>query len=153
MIRSIGVEKVPTWALCYLINGDISDLNNDEIEMVDEWVRNYPHHGSLIFDVIDSEFFSPCPAFGKACTVSYVGLFDESLVTGDDAKRMLSEILSSETDGEFPTHIGYAGYYSEIDAGGTERWTAFENIGGDLNIEGVDSKNAAIDYVSYFFHE
>ena len=31
------VEKIPTWALAYLINGDPSGLEDEDIAMVDKW--------------------------------------------------------------------------------------------------------------------
>ena len=34
-------EKIPTWSLCYLINGDATALTDDEIRMVDEWVSQW----------------------------------------------------------------------------------------------------------------
>ena len=34
-------EKIPTWSLCYLINGDATALTDEEIRMVDEWVRRW----------------------------------------------------------------------------------------------------------------
>lgn len=35
-------EKIPTWSLCYLINGDATALTDEEIRMVDEWVSQCP---------------------------------------------------------------------------------------------------------------
>ena len=34
-------EKIPTWSLCYLINGDATALTDEEIRMVDEWVSKW----------------------------------------------------------------------------------------------------------------
>ena len=31
-------KSVPTWALCYLINGDKTGLEDDEIRMVNDWM-------------------------------------------------------------------------------------------------------------------
>ena len=31
-----SIEAIPTWALCYIINGDTSGLTDEEIRMVDE---------------------------------------------------------------------------------------------------------------------
>ena len=33
------MEAIPTWALCYIINGDASGLTDEEIRMVDEAMR------------------------------------------------------------------------------------------------------------------
>lgn len=35
-----STEKIPTWALCYLINSDPSGLTDKEIAMVDRWCEN-----------------------------------------------------------------------------------------------------------------
>ena len=34
-----SIEAIPTWALCYIINGDASGLTDEEISMVDEAIR------------------------------------------------------------------------------------------------------------------
>lgn len=34
-----SIETIPTWALCYIINGDASGLTDEEIRMVDEAIR------------------------------------------------------------------------------------------------------------------
>ena len=34
-----SIEAIPTWALCYIINGDASGLTDEEIRMVDEAIR------------------------------------------------------------------------------------------------------------------
>ena len=33
-------EPIPTWALCYLINGARTGLNENEIAMIDKWYAN-----------------------------------------------------------------------------------------------------------------
>jgi len=30
-------EKIPTWSLGYIINGDMTGLTDEEIRMIDEW--------------------------------------------------------------------------------------------------------------------
>lgn len=30
-------EPIPTWALCYLINGDSTGLTENDIAMIDNW--------------------------------------------------------------------------------------------------------------------
>ena len=30
-----SIEAIPTWSLCYIINGDASGLTDEEIRMVD----------------------------------------------------------------------------------------------------------------------
>ena len=34
-----SIEAIPTWSLCYIINGDASGLTDEEIRMVDEAIR------------------------------------------------------------------------------------------------------------------
>lgn len=34
-------ERIPTWSLCYLINGDASGLTEEETGIVDAWVCNW----------------------------------------------------------------------------------------------------------------
>ena len=31
------MEKIPTWSLGYIINGDMTGLTDEEIRMIDEW--------------------------------------------------------------------------------------------------------------------
>lgn len=35
------VEKVPTWAIGYMVNGDPTGLEDDEIKEIDEWMGKY----------------------------------------------------------------------------------------------------------------
>lgn len=77
-------EKVPVWALPYIFNGDSDGLNDDEISMVDEWVKTnrlwivtpipYDSNGKRLEGTSDPnvhypEYFSNCPAFGLPCNV------------------------------------------------------------------------------------
>ena len=36
-----SIEAIPTWSLCYIINGDASGLTDEEIRMVDEAITIY----------------------------------------------------------------------------------------------------------------
>lgn len=61
---------VPTWALCYLINGDLDGLEFGEKEMIDDWQQRNGILDVFCPDDIDSEkYFTPCPPFGIACDV------------------------------------------------------------------------------------
>lgn len=33
-------EKIPTWSLCYLVNGDATGLTDEEIALVDKWYQD-----------------------------------------------------------------------------------------------------------------
>ena len=54
-------EKIPTWSLCYLINGDATALTDDEIRMVDEWVSQW--QVEIVSPLMDP-YFSHFPLFG-----------------------------------------------------------------------------------------
>lgn len=40
MERFETIEKIPTWALCYIINGDPTGLSDEDIKMVDGFMQN-----------------------------------------------------------------------------------------------------------------
>lgn len=61
------MEKIPTWSLCYLINGDASGLTDEEIRMIDTWLNDW--EVQIVSPVTDGEgyaqpYFSHCPLFG-----------------------------------------------------------------------------------------
>lgn len=66
------IERIPTWALCYLINSDPSGLTDEKIEMVDKW---YAENNVMdICTATEQEgecypYFSHCPAFGLPAEV------------------------------------------------------------------------------------
>ena len=35
------IEKIPTWALCYIINGDPTGLSDEDIKMVDGFMQKW----------------------------------------------------------------------------------------------------------------
>ena len=60
-------EKIPTWSLCYLINGDATGLTEDEINMIDQWTSDW--QGQIVSPFTDEEgnahpYFSHYPLFG-----------------------------------------------------------------------------------------
>ena len=70
--------KIPTWALCYLVNNDYSGITEEDKEMVDKfwdkWQKKADQYECNIVlsfpDDIDAEkYFSPSPVFGLACDV------------------------------------------------------------------------------------
>jgi hypothetical protein len=68
-----SVEQIPTWALPALVNADQSGLTDEDITIVDNWVkRNNVQLVCPINDSIEEEmqpYFCPFPAFGLACDV------------------------------------------------------------------------------------
>lgn len=65
-------EPIPTWALCYLINGDRTGLNDTELAMIDKWyadnkvqtITTAPENKGNCYP-----YFSHFPAFGLASEV------------------------------------------------------------------------------------
>ena len=72
-------EKIPTWSLCYLINGDATALTDEEIRMVDEWVSQW--QVEIVSPLMDEDgnthpYFSHYPLFGlppevEECDILY----------------------------------------------------------------------------------
>lgn len=65
-------EKIPTWSLCYLINGDPSGLTDGEIQDIDRWCNNLGVQ--IVSPVEDADgnmqpYFSRYPAFGLPAEV------------------------------------------------------------------------------------
>ena len=68
-------DKIPTWALSYLVKGDASGLEDGEAEEIDAWLaycqgrlkRAYPR-AVITLEISDAEpSFTRSPAFGLAC--------------------------------------------------------------------------------------
>ena len=73
-------EKIPTWSLCYLVNGDASGLTDEELQTICRW---YEDMGvQVVSPVMGNEcdlqpYFSHCPAFGLPtevvdCDILYI---------------------------------------------------------------------------------
>ena len=65
-------EMIPTWSLCYLINGDATGLTDDEIRMIDKWMNDW--QVQIISPLTDEEgnaqpYFSRYPLFGLPAEV------------------------------------------------------------------------------------
>ena len=67
-------EDIPSYALCYLINGDSSGLEQSDIDIIDRFMNSYyeiaeQKNGHVVVDIPDDEesFFAPYPAFGLPC--------------------------------------------------------------------------------------
>ena len=66
------VEKIPTWSLGYIINGDATGLTDEEIRMIDKWLNDW--QVQIVSPATDEEgnaqpYFSHCPLFGLAAEV------------------------------------------------------------------------------------
>ena len=65
-------EPIPTWALCYLINGDSTGLTDSDIALIDTWYAD--NKVQTITTASENEenthpYFSYFPAFGLATEV------------------------------------------------------------------------------------
>lgn len=74
--RTVKVERIPQWAVNYLVNNDDSSLTPEDKKLVDDYVQRLleKERLCLICPVEGSESeFEPHPAFGLACgTVDFV---------------------------------------------------------------------------------
>ena len=65
-------EKIPTWSLCYLVNGDASGLTDEELQTIDRWYKDMGVQ--VVSPVMDDEcgtqhYFSHYPTFGLPAEV------------------------------------------------------------------------------------
>lgn len=73
-------EKIPTWSLCYLINGERTDLTDEEVRMIDKWTSDW--QVQVVSPITDGEgnvqpYFSNHPLFGlptevEDCDILYM---------------------------------------------------------------------------------
>jgi hypothetical protein len=73
-------EKVPAWALCYIVNGDgKDDFTEEDQAEVDEWMRAHDEAAKaagasfVVYDPTgETEGFTCWPSFGLACNTELV---------------------------------------------------------------------------------
>lgn len=72
----LTTEKIPTWALYYLEYGVAGGLLDEDIELVDEFIGQFPR--GFIMDAVNDfqPYFSPHPAFGLACDVVDIKFYE-----------------------------------------------------------------------------
>lgn len=72
------IEKIPTWAINFIVNGEADNLTDDEIKEVKEYYKLYELGGAVIDSITPKEdengniipYITLFPAFGKdACEV------------------------------------------------------------------------------------
>lgn len=73
-LQQFDTVKLPDYSLCYLVNGDGSGLEDDDIATIDEWLKDLTdEHGYISFHFLDDEgeeaYFCHSPEFGLACNV------------------------------------------------------------------------------------
>ena len=70
IIAEYNEVKIPSYALCYLINNDSSGLDIDDIKIIDDYMEQFYNDGFVIIAPCDDDFyFTWSPAFGLACNV------------------------------------------------------------------------------------
>lgn len=62
------VEKIPSWAICAIINDDRTGLSDEEIRMIEDWFAE-TGYDSVCPPKDDEPYFTYYPAFGLACDV------------------------------------------------------------------------------------
>ena len=73
MTNTTYKEDIPAYALSYLVNGDDSGLEEEDIEAIDNFMEQFHREadeikGYIVIDVISKDpFFTHNPAFGLAC--------------------------------------------------------------------------------------
>ena len=70
------MEKIPTWALCYIINGDPTELSDEDIKMIDGFMQKWQVEIVSPLSQDGNASFSHYPAFGlpvevEECKVIY----------------------------------------------------------------------------------
>lgn len=64
-LKEIGQFDIPEWSLNYLVNGDSTSLTDEEVNMVDEFVKeHFPNGYVMEVDDDNSNELNPYPAFG-----------------------------------------------------------------------------------------
>lgn len=64
-LKDLGEYNIPDWSLCYLENGDASGLSDEEVEMVDDFVKKFPNGYVMNINWDDYNEFDHYPAFGE----------------------------------------------------------------------------------------
>lgn len=76
------IEKIPTWSLCYLINGDPTGLTEDEIREIDEWMGKWQVEivAPIEGDNEIQPYFTYFPLFGLATDVVDCIIYHNNLI-------------------------------------------------------------------------
>ena len=68
-LKDLGTYDIPEWAVNYLENGDITDLSDEEVNLVDEFVRKqFPNGFVMNVDWDNVNELNSYPAFGERNT-------------------------------------------------------------------------------------
>lgn len=68
-LSDLGVYTLPSWSLCYLVNGDHGNLEDEEIEMIDAFAADLIAQGysGMIYEFPGESHFNHHPEFGLPC--------------------------------------------------------------------------------------
>ena len=72
MVKYLSTEPIPEWALCYIFNGDMEGLTDEEIKMVNDFEESFHQPNGVIIDTPKDDqepYFTHYLAFGLACNV------------------------------------------------------------------------------------
>ena len=65
-LKDLGTYDIPEWAVNYLENGDMTNLSDEEVKMVDDFVRGqFPNGFVMNIHWDNGNEFNPYPAFGE----------------------------------------------------------------------------------------
>ena len=71
-------EAIPSWALCYIFNGDKTGLTEEQIKAIDEFCAGYYDFEAPNPEGGDDEYFCRYPAIGhEPCAVYDINCFKE----------------------------------------------------------------------------
>ena len=65
-LKDLGTYDIPEWAVNYLENGDMTNLSDEEVKMVDDFVKEqFPDGFVMNVDWDNGNEFNSYPAFGE----------------------------------------------------------------------------------------
>ena len=91
-----SIEAIPTWALCYIINGDASGLTDEEIRMVDEAMRKNnieivsPRYNE---DMCTEPYFSHYPFFGLPISILFLRMASSTIRISSSVSPLASPLM------------------------------------------------------------
>ena len=91
------IEKIPTWSLGYLINGDSTGLTDEEIALADQWSKDTKAEVISPHTDIDGNmqpYFTHVPAFGLPTEVEDCTLICREYIKTSTYKRQQYESTS-----------------------------------------------------------
>ena len=61
--------NIPAWSVCYLEYGEMDNLSEEDISMIDEWLETLENNGftNPVFSFGDDNGFHMFPEFGLGC--------------------------------------------------------------------------------------